>query len=80
MQRDRLLVRANCEYEVVIPSICILFGVGVLVPAALSFPAIANMPANVTNVPMRLILAGIYYAEDHKCFSFGNASMVTFVV
>ena len=79
MQRDRLLVRANFEYEVVIPSICILFGVG-LPAAASSFPAIANMPANVTNVPMRLILAGIYYAEDHKCFSFGNASMVTFVV
>ena len=45
--------------EVVIPSICILFGVG-LPAAASSFPAIANMPANVTNMPMRLILAGIY--------------------
>ena len=39
-------MEANFEYEVVIPSIYVLFGVWC--SAVLSFPAFADMPANKT--------------------------------
>ena len=43
-------MEANFEYEqVVIPSIYVLFGVWC--SAVLSFPAFADMPANMTNMP-----------------------------